>query len=220
MLYKSLLASSRRNSTLQLFTNALLLVLLSLSLLPNRADAFVDRAVRKIGTDFRALTQRVTARHILLPDERVARVLKQKIRDECVEKDMWVVDAFESAAKKFSRDANTNFQGGLIGELVPQGYCKSQELDRLQFSASLGNIVGPVETENGYHLMLISERTNCPALDGDKTRIVRTRKADVFGTLRSAEPVDLSDTIGGVIDDQLRFWTVATVATGILLELT
>jgi hypothetical protein len=32
-----------------------------------------------------------------------------------------VIDAFEEAAKKYSRDESTNFRGGLIGELVPQG---------------------------------------------------------------------------------------------------
>ena len=83
--------------------------------------AFVNSALKKIENDFNALTRRVTARHILVPNERVARVLKQKIRDECVEKDMWVIDAFEHAAKKYSRDESTSARGGLIGELVPQG---------------------------------------------------------------------------------------------------
>lgn len=85
------------------------------------ANAFVNGAFRKIEKDFLALTRRVTARHILVPDEQVARVLKRKIRDECIEKDIWVIDAFEEAAKKYSRDESTNFRGGLIGELVPQG---------------------------------------------------------------------------------------------------
>lgn len=84
-------------------------------------DAFIDGAFKKIEKDFLSLTRRVTARHILLPDEKVARVLKQKIRDECLQKEMWVIDAFEAAAKKYSRDESTNFRGGLIGELVPQG---------------------------------------------------------------------------------------------------
>ena len=85
------------------------------------ADAFINIAFQKIEKDFLALTRRVTTRHILVPDEKVARVLKQKIRDECIEKEIWVIDAFEEAAKKYSRDESTNFQGGLIGELVPQG---------------------------------------------------------------------------------------------------
>ena len=85
------------------------------------ADAFIDVAFKRIEKDFFSLTRRVTARHILVADEKVARVLKQKIRDECVEKEIWVIDAFEAAAKKYSRDESTNFRGGMIGELVPQG---------------------------------------------------------------------------------------------------
>lgn len=85
------------------------------------ADSFINGAFQKVEKDFLALTRRVTARHILVPDEKIARVLKQKIRDECIEKEMWVIDAFEEAAKKYSRDESTNFRGGLIGELVPQG---------------------------------------------------------------------------------------------------
>ena len=85
------------------------------------SDAFINGAFRKIEKDFQSLTRRVTCRHILVPDEQVAKVLKQKIRDECIQKEIWVIDAFEEAAKKYSRDESTNFRGGLIGELVPQG---------------------------------------------------------------------------------------------------
>ena len=85
------------------------------------ANAFIDGAFKRVEKDFLSLTRRVTARHILVPDEQVAIVLKQKIRDECINKELWVIDAFEEAAKKYSRDETTNFRGGLIGELVPQG---------------------------------------------------------------------------------------------------
>ena len=107
------------------------------------ADAFIDGAFRRVEKDFLALTRRVTSRHILVQDEKIAKALKQKIRDECIEKEIWVIDAFEEAAKKYSKDETTNFRGGLIGELVPQGYCRSPELDKYQFSVPLGEIVGP-----------------------------------------------------------------------------
>lgn len=85
------------------------------------ANAFIEGAFKRVEKDFLSLTRRVTARHILVSDEKVAKVLKQKIRDECIDKELWVIDAFEEAAKKYSRDETTNFRGGLIGELVPQG---------------------------------------------------------------------------------------------------
>jgi hypothetical protein len=182
------------------------------------SDAFINGAFQKIATDFQALTRRVTARHILVPDEQVARVLKQKIRDECLQKEIWVVDAFEEAAKKYSRDESTNFRGGLIGELVPQGYCRSSELDNLQFSVTLGDIAGPLETEYGYHLMLVTERTNCPNLDGDKTMIFQTRGDDVFGTLYEGQQVGKVN-VPEIIADQLQFWALTVVAGGAVAEL-
>jgi len=182
------------------------------------ADAFINGAFRKVEKDFLALTRRVTCRHILVPNEQVARVLKRKIRDECVEKEIWVIDAFEEAAKKYSRDESTNFRGGLIGELVPQGHCRSSELDSLQFSVSLGVLVGPVETEYGYHLMLVSERTNCPKLDGENTLIMQTRGDDVFGTLYEGKQVGKVN-LPNFVMDQVQFWTLTVVAGGAVAEL-
>jgi len=182
------------------------------------ADAFINDAFRKIEKDYLSLTRRVTARHILVPDEQVARVLKQKIRDECINKELWVIDAFEEAAKKYSRDESTNFRGGLIGELVPQGYCRSSELDRLQFCVSLGEIAGPLETEYGYHLVLVSERTNCPKLDGDNTLIMQTRGNDVFGTLFEGQQIGKVN-LPEIIVDQFQFWSLTVVAGGAVAEL-
>eukprot|EP00536_Pseudo-nitzschia_multiseries_P018471 jgi/Psemu1/315947/fgenesh1_kg.2573_\ len=182
------------------------------------SDAFIVGAFKRVEKDFLSLTRRVTARHILVPDEEVARVLKQKIRDECINKDLWVIDVFEEAAKKYSRDDTTNFRGGLIGELVPQGYCRSPELDRLQFSVGIGEIVGPLETDYGFHLLLVSERTNCPKLDGDKTRMMQTRGDDVFGTLAQGSQAGKVNA-GELIVDQIKFWSFTFIAGGILAEL-
>lgn len=182
------------------------------------ADAFITDAYNKIEKDFLALTRRVTARHILVPDEQVAKVLKQKIRDQCIDKEIWVIDVFEEAAKKYSRDDSTNFRGGLIGELVPQGYCRSSELDNFQFSVALGEIVGPLETEYGYHLMLVSERTNCPKLDGDNTQLMQTRGDDVFGTLHEGQQVGRVN-VPEIIMDQVQFWAFTMVAGGVVAEL-
>jgi len=53
-----------------------------------------------------------------------------------------------------------NKDGSLLGTLVPQGYCRAQELDKACFEVPLGEISGPVESEYGYHLVLVTERTN------------------------------------------------------------
>jgi hypothetical protein len=78
---------------------------------------------------------------------------------------------------------------------------------------SLGEIVGPLETEYGYHLMLVSERTNCPKLDGKNTLIMQTRGDDVFGTLYEGKQVGKVN-LPDFIVDQVQFWTLTMVAGG------
>ena len=83
---------------------------------------------------------------------------------------------------------------------------------------SLGEVVGPLETDYGYHLMLVSERTNCPKLDGDKTLIMQTRGDDVFGTLYQGKQVGKVN-VPEIIVDQLKFWSLSLVAGGVVAEL-
>ena len=121
--------------------------------------------VQKIQNDYRALTRRVTARQILLPPNSDAACLELKRsilrRLEASEEQVhnnnkppeFIVDVFEDAAKKFSRDDTTNYRGGLIGELVPQGTCRSPILDKACFEVPLGSLQGPIESEFGIHPM-------------------------------------------------------------------
>ena len=155
----------------------------------------------------------------------------------------WIVDIFESAAKKYSLDESTKDKGGLLGVLVPQGFYtrKSSVVDRACFeTSSLGQIVGPIEdtTSGGtcYHLLLITERTNCPKLDGMNTKLIRTDDDDIYGTLvpsssttttTSSSPFQSSlagaEETGNItpqfIVGQITLWLGIFIAGGILSEL-
>lgn len=180
---------------------------------------FVRGALNKVQKDFQALTRRVTSRHILVSNEEIALALKRKIRDQCVNRNDFVIDVFEEAAKKYSLDETTKSNGGLLGVLVAQGYCKSRKLDRACFEVPLGLLEGPIESEFGFHLLLVSERINCPKLDGKNTKLImQDPSSDIFGTLRpsdSSAKVDWSD----FAKSQVRFWLLAIVGGGIVAEL-
>jgi parvulin-like peptidyl-prolyl isomerase len=181
-------------------------------------SAFTGSAMERIYNDLNALTRRVTARHILLPaNKEVALALKQRIRNQSTENNRFVVDVFEEAAKKYSQDETTKYRGGLLGELVAQGYCRNTELDRACFEVRLGEIEGPLETNYGYHLLLVSERTNCPKLDGTKTKLVRSNKSGL-GTLVESEQVGKINLAKFAVD-QITFWLFACVAGGVLAEI-
>lgn len=128
------------------------------------------------------------------------------------------MDVFEEAARKYSRDDTTNARGGLLGTLVPQGYCRGEQLDRACFEVALGTLEGPVETDYGYHLLLVTERTNCPKLDGDKTRLAQTSDDDVFGTLVVGTQVGTVNP-AKIVVDQIGFWSLIIVAGGLVAEL-
>ena len=180
-------------------------------------SAFLGSMTDKIGKDFRALTQRVTSRHILLPrNTDLALALKQKIRNQTqIEgEDTYVVDTFELAAQKYSRDNTTNFRGGLIGELVPQGYCMSPELDKACFEVRLGVVEGPIETEFGYHLLLVSERINCPKLDGPNTKLVPGPNGGTLVPSRQRSPAEKAK----FVFDQVVFWIFGIFAGGLVAE--
>mmetsp|Transcript_28138 Transcript_28138/g.32131 ORF Transcript_28138/g.32131 Transcript_28138/m.32131 type:complete len:221 (+) Transcript_28138:58-720(+) len=179
--------------------------------------AFIFEAFEKIQDDLNALTRRVTTRHILLPRNReIALTLKQKIRSQCIESDRFLIDVFEEAAKKYSKDESTNFRGGLLGELVPQGYCRSEELDRACFELPLGTIEGPLETSYGYHLILVSERTNCPKLDGPNTKLVPGNNSGL-GELAASEQVGKLN-LGNFVVFQVAFWLFVVVLGGFVAE--
>jgi hypothetical protein len=81
-------------------------------------------------------------------------------------------------------------------------------------------VEGPIHTEYGTHLLLVTERTNCPKLDGTKTKLVQesddSNKAILIqsGSSHSEGNVDIPFVIG-----QIALWMFVLIAGGILAEL-
>jgi len=182
-----------------------------------------------IQRDYQALTRRVSARHILLPKSTDAAIaLKQNIRNRIYATDdnegndnkSYIEDAFAEAAVKFSKDYETSNNGGLLGTLVPQGYCRAKELDRACFEVPLGEVCGPIESEYGYHLLLVTERTNCPKLDGGYTRIVRGGKNNKLAILTGPREgsKSMQEDVAEFALSQVGYWIFVSLAGGILAE--
>ncbi len=201
--------------SLSFIVTTLLIGLLSLP----SSEAFVN-PIDVITRDFLALTRKVTAYHILLPKSSdVALSLKQSIRNKVSPKSSddpkYIVDVFSAAAKKYSRDEETAIRGGLLGVKAPQGYCRAKELDAACFKAPLGEIAGPIESEYGYHLLLVTERTNCPKIDGEYNKIIR----DVDGvSTKFVCSQEGSEQIKTVALQQVGFWMGVSLAGGVMAE--
>ena len=88
------------------------------------------------------------ARHILVDSKDKCQELKDQIE---------AGTDFAEVAKQFS-DCPSGAQGGDLGEFGPGAMVK--EFDEVVFSGELNTVHGPVETQFGYHLLEITERTD------------------------------------------------------------
>ena len=89
---------------------------------------------------------RARARHILVPTEDVCTDLKTQIEGGA---------DFSDVAKQHS-ECPSGKSGGDLGEFSPGQMVR--EFDDVVFSAEIGVVHGPVQTQFGYHLIEITNR--------------------------------------------------------------
>lgn len=90
----------------------------------------------------------VSAKHILVKEEEKCKEILDSIRNE--EK------AFEAAAQEFST-CPSGSRGGDLGEFGKGQMVK--EFEDAAFNAEIGEIVGPVKTQFGYHLIKVEKKS-------------------------------------------------------------
>ena len=152
-----------------------------------RSAAFLGQIRR----DWAALNMRSTTRHLMRPLSPAGREECLAIETELLAEDAFVVDAFAAACEKHSTDVETSVRGGLLGEMLPQGRVRSAVLDKACFTAPLGRVAGPLESEYGWHLVLVESRVGCRFDDG-MSKVVPQRALDgrVTSALVPADPAD------------------------------
>lgn len=90
---------------------------------------------------------RAQARHILVAEKQAAEDLKTQIEGGA---------DFAAVAKEHSQ-CPSSAQGGALGEFGPGQMVP--EFDQVVFSAEVGKVHGPVQTQFGYHLIEVTTRT-------------------------------------------------------------
>lgn len=90
---------------------------------------------------------RASARHILVASKEVCETLKTQIEAGA---------DFTAVAREHSLCPSKN-QGGALGEFGPGQMVK--EFDEVVFSGEIGKVLGPVQTQFGYHLLEVTSRT-------------------------------------------------------------
>lgn len=87
------------------------------------------------------------ARHILVTTEEACAELKTQLETG---------SDFATLAAEHSQCPSSN-KGGDLGEFGPGQMVK--EFDEVVFSATIGEIQGPIQTQFGYHLIEVTSRT-------------------------------------------------------------
>jgi len=90
---------------------------------------------------------KASARHLLVSSEEKCLEVKAEIAEGL---------SFSDAAKKYS-SCPSSAQGGDLGEFGPGQMVP--EFDKVVFSADIGSIEGPVQTQFGYHLLEVTARS-------------------------------------------------------------
>ena len=90
---------------------------------------------------------KASARHILVDDEEQCIQLKTEIESGA---------DFANIAKQYSK-CPSGTEGGELGEFGPGQMVK--EFDQAVFSGDVNTVLGPIQTQFGYHLVEVTSRT-------------------------------------------------------------
>jgi len=134
--------------------------------------------------------EQVKARHILVKDEAKAKEIFEKVKATPAD--------FEKLAKENSEDPSNKDQGGDLGffgkgAMVP-------EFEKAAFEAKKGDLVGPVKTDFGYHIILVEDKKAAviPTFEEVQDKVKKTlteQKSkplqDLYKELRAKEKIDI-----------------------------
>ncbi len=172
-------------------------------------DKPVDEAVLKAYYDKNpGEFEQITARHILIRMHGSRAPLPAGHKDltdeealakaQALRKQLDAGADFVTLAKAESDDSGADKNGGLLpvfthGQMVP-------EFEKAAFSAEVGKVVGPVKTQFGYHLILVTDHKTKP-FDQAKVDIERKLKPqlqrDYVDGIRKATTVVIEESYFG-----------------------
>jgi foldase protein PrsA len=119
--------------------------------------------------------EEVRASHILVRTEGVSEaVAKEKIEKALAE--LKAGKDFAEVAKTYSEDAGSASKGGDLGFFGRGRMVK--EFEQAAFAAKVGEVVGPIKSQYGYHIIKVTERK--PASQFDPNTLADKRDAAIL----------------------------------------
>lgn len=112
---------------------------------PTHLHGFLD----DVNGFFKKFTSKASASHILIKGEGSREKLENLLPSI-------TVDNFATMASKYSA-CPSSARGGALGEFGPGQMVK--EFDRVVFNDAVGVVHGPIKTQFGHHLILVTQRS-------------------------------------------------------------
>ncbi len=144
------------------------------------SDAAIQKFYDAPSSEFEIPNQARAHQILLMVPQNASAADKAKIRAQALDilKKAQVPNAdFNALIKQYSQDPGANGDGGDGGDTGE--FAQDEALPPMKpfadavFAAQSGQILGPVETVFGYHIVRVDEASHKPALDGDLKTTIR-----------------------------------------------
>lgn len=129
-------------------------------------DVATEEAIRRHFAEHRRAYDQAAIAHLVVSDCAVAEELLLQINEDDAE--------FDALVRQHSLDTTTSQTGGRLG--LTNRLSMSPRIESHVFAAAEGDVIGPFETKNGFHLIKV-ERIISGQLDENVTETIRQ---DVF----------------------------------------
>ena len=108
----------------------------------------------------------------------------------------------------------------MVSERIRQGVCPNPDIDRACFTAPLGQVAGPIRSDEGYHVVLVQERIGLEMHDAGMSRVVAEPLPSgdgVRSVLAPPDPNEISEALDPTNLLMLAGSTVVVVLGGELI---
>jgi parvulin-like peptidyl-prolyl isomerase len=151
-------------------------------------DPVTDDDVAQEVAEFPADWIQVCASHILVETQEEADDLKAQLEDG---------GDFAALATEFSLDPGSGANGGDLGCASPSGFV--EPFAEATLAAEFDTVTEPVETEFGYHLIIVTDRIDAPT-DAVRDYLEQTRSEDAlnawFVAMIEEAEITVIDSVG------------------------
>lgn len=154
------------------------------------AQLYRERLVETFSNEVQREQEQVNARHILVEEESLASELVQRLQDG---------ESWDDLALEYSEDLSNKEQGGDLG-WFGKGIMIS-EFEEAAFAAEEGEIVGPVQTSFGWHIIQVNAKEQRPLENFAYSRLLTIAFEEWLAGEQQTASIEISENLIEYVPD-------------------